>query len=592
MSRLGIQVSLVRREWLDVRTVTLASLVLIAVACVVVRWVLGRQFDEWTGPEWATGGAAAARYLDGFVPFSVALVAALVASDLVAGEIASRRIDALALLPVRASRIWWAKFTVLAGVLTLAAVWAFLVQTFTLAAIDGWSAAEPFVQSAVSSQEHQTGALGAVAAFVASVLLVSSLGLRGLSAALGGVLLFAACVVVGGMALQTLLGRTLLGSPPAEMANLALASMAVVFLTASAASFSWGRVHIGRARAVRVAVWSSLAMTGVMTAAWAGVTSHAGPGERFSELEPYVYVSPDGRHVAMQWQNTIGTGCSTRILDITSGVAVELDSGNARFMGWDDDGRARLVRSAGASVEILTCDAATGALVTATTQSVSDYCADANRRYREKQAAAGSPTTWTRWDFARRPEDPAIWRVYAKDRPSRDVRSVMRPVVMHGPNPRVLVAPDADHLVRLDPATGDTEALIESTGTFANAVALSWSATRVPMRTPTRRFFIDLDARTVAPLPEDISDPGWPVDGAKGRIWHMRVRDARSGALVDLVSGTRVALRPATTSDPRIASLPDGGVVVVHDDGSAEHFGPSLECIPFTGAAARQESSR
>jgi hypothetical protein len=111
---------LFRREWRDARAVTIASALVALLASIAINvW-----FFHWKE------GDLTAMYL---VPSLLALYLAAIGSDLVAAEVSTRRVDALALLPTSLRRVWTAKvlLLVVAGGVFLA--WLLAVELTLLA---------------------------------------------------------------------------------------------------------------------------------------------------------------------------------------------------------------------------------------------------------------------------------------------------------------------------------------------------------------------------------------------------------------------------------------------------------------------------
>ena len=99
-------VALLRRECRDARWHLVGSAALaVAVPFAVHGWMMDGASAEAMA---TTGGCW-------LVPILFALFAAATASDLVARDVATRRIDALAVLPVPGSLVWAAKFTLFLG---------------------------------------------------------------------------------------------------------------------------------------------------------------------------------------------------------------------------------------------------------------------------------------------------------------------------------------------------------------------------------------------------------------------------------------------------------------------------------------------
>ena len=93
---------LVRAEWRNARALTIASALVAIGASVAIDALFFHGKDGGLLATWV-------------VPALLGLFLAATASDLVAGDVASRRIDSLALLPARLRTIWASKALFLAA---------------------------------------------------------------------------------------------------------------------------------------------------------------------------------------------------------------------------------------------------------------------------------------------------------------------------------------------------------------------------------------------------------------------------------------------------------------------------------------------
>ena len=146
------------REWRDVRSVAGGCAILAVVATLLTQHFI----FEYSEPAWT------ARYL---VPLVTAVYVLIAASDLVAGDLRTRRIDALALLPAGAGTVWLAKAAFLAISGTLFCLFAVGVQLAVLAMAGGGGAYDLFVEL-----DQCLAPLGWVAAAGAAAALFSTLG--------------------------------------------------------------------------------------------------------------------------------------------------------------------------------------------------------------------------------------------------------------------------------------------------------------------------------------------------------------------------------------------------------------------------------
>lgn len=381
--------TLVGKEWRDVRAVTAASAVLVVVACLGVRWVLEERYGLSMADFPSTP-----RHLDVFVPACAALHAMLVAADSVGGEVASRRIDLVELMPAGRGRVWMAKALFLLAASGGFTLWCALVQWGVLASIDGPQFADPFVARALGSP----WVLGVASTFAGATLLVSTIGLRGLAAALVGGAVAAGLLGVMHAFLGFLGHPTLLHTPeryePSYRESIAATWLPSVLFVASALAYVLGRVHLGRiVRPTAIAVAALVAALGAPGAvsAYDALSVVPGrPGTRFRRPHP----SPDGRYVALAFVNESAPSQPSKVfvLDTSREVLIEpevsrgfLESRPGTWDGaWDEDGRLVVHTPSDGGFERVRIDPATGAVV--------------GRDFRDGRAfAAESTQYWESW---------------------------------------------------------------------------------------------------------------------------------------------------------------------------------------------------
>jgi hypothetical protein len=305
------------REWRDARWNLVASF---AVAAALPWIVHGLVMENAHDDAMALFGGR------GLVPLLFALFAAATASDLVSRDVATRRIDALAALPVPGARVWTAKaaFLGIASVLFL----AWLVATEILAV-------NVLVPSADTLLRHRLveavpSLLGGLA-FGAAALFFSTLMERGMTAAIAAL-----------VALTAIAWSVQWAEIPAADGDftqfVALAvplAVAIAFVAASRAAFVRGPIH-GPSK-LRVAMTGVVALAALLAPAGAcfalGLDAAsrlpAGAGD---PLLRAAYVSPDEKWVAVQDQAKDGAS-RTWLVGLADDSCREIAPGATWFEG-------------------------------------------------------------------------------------------------------------------------------------------------------------------------------------------------------------------------------------------------------------------
>lgn len=278
--------SLLWREWREARGVILGCAVFALVASLLCQHFV----FKWNAPEW-TGTM--------LVPYTLALVALILASDLVSHDVITRRIEGLALLPVPLSRVLVAKLLFLTVVLVTFAG-ALIGLQYALLALFGVGDWFDALGAALAKARLL---LGLVVLVTSAVLFFSCIAVRSFVAALLGAALTA--LVVG---LGALLEVGELFLQQEQTVWKAGAVLVLFFVGTGAATVLRAPAHVAsrkRLRVVGLAVLGAILLPVSGGAAWA-VHEHFS----FDPDDPGVSVynalpSPDGQLVAVQMSQVI-----------------------------------------------------------------------------------------------------------------------------------------------------------------------------------------------------------------------------------------------------------------------------------------------
>jgi hypothetical protein len=276
-------VALLRREARDARWHLVAAAAIAAATPFVVRLALD-------GADAEVIAEIAARVV---VPVLFALFVAATASDLVARDVATRRIDALAVLPVPVARVWAAKATLL-GVSSIAFLaWVVGAQWTVLALLGPDGATRAWMPQLVDAVPSILGG----AALGGASLFFSTLIERGMAAALGAVVVLVA-------ALSAIHWADVPATPggATSFALYALpALVAAAFVVASRTAFVRGPIHAGTK--VRLVVTGLAAAAAVLVPAGAALAWTVQSATRLSDdaaAEFAAEASPDGKWLAVE----------------------------------------------------------------------------------------------------------------------------------------------------------------------------------------------------------------------------------------------------------------------------------------------------
>lgn len=314
---------LLRREAREMRTVSVVLAVVAPLALLVyeelgAHYVYPQQTVQWV------------------IPVIASLVVATLGADVVAADVATRRIDALAALPVRPGTIWRAKlaFIVLAAIATAGMLAASSLVLYQLRAPSDWI---PALYAALS--EYWFCSLAALP-IAFGVLAFSTATSRGFAAGLAGVL------TVGGAAA----GACLLDYRHYELfgviQQLRVAIpviVALLLLAGSYIAFTRGPAHAGstlRRATLVLALPLIIAAPGAalaLAAAKARIDLIPGAaGVALDCLTP----APDGSRIAMVARNPGQRSSRVWIVDLDDGSLADVPGKYSRLGldPWQDDG--------------------------------------------------------------------------------------------------------------------------------------------------------------------------------------------------------------------------------------------------------------
>jgi hypothetical protein len=303
------------REWRDARWNLVASL---AVAAATPWIVHGIVMDAADDEAMAFAGGRL------IVPVLFALFAAATASDLVSRDVATRRIDALAALPVPGARVWTAKaaFLGVAAVLFLAWLVACEVLAVTFCAPTAFVLLVTRLGDAIPS-------ILAGLAFGAAALFFSTLMERGMTAAIAA--LVALTAVAWGIQIAEVPAAA--GAMTSFAAWAVPVGLALAFFAGSRAAFVRGPIH-GPSK-LRVALTGVVALVvllvpaGTCLALGLDAASRLPAGAGDPALRA-AYVSPDAKWVAVQDQAASGES-RTWIVGLADGSCREIAPGPTWF---------------------------------------------------------------------------------------------------------------------------------------------------------------------------------------------------------------------------------------------------------------------
>ncbi len=273
--------TLIRKEWRETRALTAGAAMAVLVLSVAAN-------EIWLG---YSAAALTAAFV---IPGLVALYLVAIASDLVAAEVASRRVETFALLPARPLLLWFAKFAFLVGAGIAFLAWVGVVQLAIHARVGGLDAGWEILAYADLTIAH----MGVVLGLACTVFFFSTLLDRGISAVLAGVLTFGAGVYAflstDWAAMEIWVRSWHLG--------VAGVVVALAFSAASVFAYTTGRIHqTGRLRRTTLGLAGAVLFLLLPAAVGSQVLAARGslePGQPDVEIR-WIDVSPDGLHIAL-----------------------------------------------------------------------------------------------------------------------------------------------------------------------------------------------------------------------------------------------------------------------------------------------------
>jgi hypothetical protein len=558
-------VTLLRKEWCDLRAATWVFAAVVLAGCLAVRWTLSAFSVKSADPNWQ-------RWLDAFVPACVLLYAAMAAADTVGGETASGRIDQSVLLPVRPLTVWTAKAAMLFAAVTVFFAWTLLVQIGVLWTIDG----RPHVERFFEFAERGRPVPVLVAMFAALTLLVSTLRLRGLGAVIAAAGL-AAVLAAGGAKYAALVGldvaefagRSFVQRLGGDLSVLAI-GLTVALLVASALAYSRGRVHLSIVRPAALAAAVLVALVAAPAGVYAAVKLRVDPASPYTTVQ-WVAPSPDGRHVAVWMGRSVGSGHRWRgfVVDVATGSLRDLPREQIRISPfgtdatWDADGSLVVqdFTSSGVLRDWLDPDTlAVRRSRTMTFRELADEDRGASEEWRRTHAWMLIGTS-TRPETAPETDPPLVGRIQksADARVAVLVPTWIPPVMTYGTD-RVVFAPEPAALAVKTVPDGAPHVFLRSTKPFVreDRGPVSADGTMVLVRVDGVWRAVSVESGEAVDVPGATSSDRptwWTVQGDAARKLVAIVRRDGPVDVCDVRSGARAALDAYSGN---LLAMPDG----------------------------------
>jgi ABC-type transport system involved in multi-copper enzyme maturation permease subunit len=516
------------------------------------------------------GLASSRSYWDNVATFSVPTMWVLfvggLTADVVTGDLATRRIETLALVPASLMKLWTSKATFVVLALAVSLGWTILCQALTAVVFDPANADQRFAQLL-----QLTFALPYALPLLMLTMLFATLTERTLPAMFLGFV-----VAVGFVAGLTFILRFL--AP--EIAN-SEAGRAVTwqvagfsFAATAATAFVRGRVHTsdrGRRWIVASAFAGSCLLAVAAFAAWkfAGWKQLA-PGDADAEITQ-LSASPDGKWLAiaaMKHGNGQMGVTTTRVwtMPIDGDGPIVESKRDQQFDwngAWDDDGSLRLVSVCDHRLTTEFTDPSTGAVRRATECAALAF----------DPRAAGSRFPW--W---LRPDESLNYTSASEaahtsvlDWPERGVRRTATtlglPTVSRRPGV-VWYRSTLTRLMRLDVASGAESVLHESKLEYKHAirrVSASADGLRLIVGGEDGHVVLAADTGAVIAGPWPTGVASWPSGAADGRF--VVLDDFSRQSLVDLTTGRTVLVGDDVHGRvPNVEELADGRFVTLTAD--------------------------
>jgi len=312
-------VALLGRETRDARWHVVSSLAIaVAVTFSVHAWALVTASDE-------DAALIGTRLV---VPVLFALFAASTASDLVARDVATRRIDALAVLPVPVGRVWTAKALFLFAASLLFVAWLVAAECLAVAAFATPTALARMPAGLAAAVPSLLGGL----ALGAASLFFSTLLERGMAAALAALVV----IVVVAASVQW----AAIPAAPGAVTTIAYYAVPLLvgaaFVAASRAAFVRGPIHASskwRLAYVGIGVLVAIAVpAGAAVALGVDGATRLAPGAGDASRRR-AFLSPDGKWVAIE--DSAAVASRTWIVRIDDGSCRPIADGETWFICGD-----------------------------------------------------------------------------------------------------------------------------------------------------------------------------------------------------------------------------------------------------------------
>jgi hypothetical protein len=547
--------TLADREWRDVRMVAVVFAVLVLAGAIAIpASVHHSDVPVITGQI--------------LLAAEVAIFSGMLAADLVAVDAATRRIEALALLPVPLRRVWTAKVAVLLALTLLFAAWAAACHAAGFALLGAESDATKFAASATEA----AWGLAPIAAMTCGVLFVATWLDRSFPAFLLGTVLGGGSVagVVAYVAIS--LGKD--PSPGAghmkAVVTAASCVVAAAFLAASRLAFVQGRIHWApRWRRAAVGFAFLLVVGGTAhaaTATWVHVVTSMAPGDPDARVSR-IAASPDGRRLALGvYKEGYGAAVSrVWVLDVASGRITDLTPNGTELWYespvWTKDGAICVQRAEIGSF----IDPDTG------------ESRPAPRRETVVQRGWGAVESHS---IAGGRIESAIRWFGHDQRWTLTGESWAQPLESMPGN--VVYKTDRLHLVRRDLASGEERTLVTATSKLSAMLRCSPDSSRIVVEVDGGWRAIDAtDGRVLAETPAG-SCLYWSHFGSRFAIAWEATEQSSKFRVIDLDTGR--SLDAGTSSRtmwswPQIDELPDGRLAFLHADGDIDLLDHDLKLV-------------
>ena len=536
-------VALFAREWRDARWNLAASFGVAAAAPWVVHGLVMDNADDEAMA--LIGGRV-------IVPVLFALFAAATASDLVARDVATRRIDALAALPVPGARVWTAKASFLGVASVLFLAWTIACETLAVS-----SCAPNAYLLLVTRLGDAVPTILAGLAFGAAAFFFSTLMERGMTAAI------AALVALTAIAWSIQLAEI----PAADSATTRFAAYAVPLAVAAAFTFGSRQAYVrgpihgpSKLRLALTGIVAAVALlvpTGTCLALGLDEASRLRAGEGDASLRA-AYVSPDGKWVAVQDQANDGAS-RTWLVGLADGSCREIADGPTWFgdEGAWLGGSMLCVRTSSFSV-------LDGPRYVRRLEVEPTRLDVADERWLRREPASVSP--WSgRWGWVTEERSLGDGRhVFSAGWHGGSRRITGRAVVAAVHAPVFFVVTESGALTRLDTRNDKTVELVHD-----GVTSVELSADGVLLFVETARGTRILLASSGATLAEGLGRNARPLGGRRLLLWNTdEQRRVTRFAVRDLDTAKTIDFGAPRLTDrvPRVTWLKDGNFLVVDGD--------------------------